>query len=226
MKTMKIKLIKPSYEIDLLGQTGIEKLKSIEMKGKICYKAEHNITDDSYLKFVKMLIDKGHESVLEHVSVSFKFICDRGVSHELVRHRTGIGFSQESTRYCTYGDSMQFVIPSWCSNIHECELEPNSENIPWWFDNLTIEETIWIKSIFHSALNYNVLIANGWKAQQARSVLPNSLKTEIWATPNLREMRHIFKLRTSAAAHPDFRALSIPMLADTKQLIPIVFDDI
>ena len=210
----------------MLGQTGIEKLKCIEQKGKICYKAEHNITDDSYLKFIKMIIDKGHHSVLEHEYVSFKFICDRGVTHELVRHRTGIGFSQESTRYCNYNNSISFIIPSWCDNIKECELEIDSDTIPEWFDNLTLSESIWIESMMSSAINYNILLNNGWKPQQARSVLPNSLKTEIWCTPNLRELRHIFQLRTSPAAHPDFRALSIPMLADIKQLIPIVFDDI
>ena len=226
---MDIKFIKPSYEIDMLGQTGIEKLKCIEQKGKICYKAEHNITDDSYLKFIKMIIDKGHHSVLEHASISFKFTCDRGVSHELVRHRTGIGFSQESTRYCNYNNAIEFIIPSW-SNIqpYETNILDVSQSLVQLkdFDGMTDGDFEWQNQCVNAACSYERLLNIGWKPQQARSVLPNSLKTEIWATPNLRELRHIFKLRTPPAAHPDFRALSIPMLADVKRLIPIVFDDI
>jgi thymidylate synthase (FAD) len=224
---MKIRFIKPSYEIDMLGQTGIEKLKAIEQKGKICYKAEHNITEDSYIKFVKMIVDNKHHSVLEHESVSFKFICDRGVSHELVRHRTGIGYSQESTRYCTYNDTMEFIIPSWF-NRDELEFEKYMDDcheiLDWAGENDSIAE--WGYAMVAACDTYGKLLHNGWKAQQARSVLPNSLKTEIWSTCNLREMRHIFQLRISPAAHPDFRELSIPMLTEMKQLIPIVFDDI
>lgn len=224
---MIIKFIKPSYEIDMLGQTGIEKLKCIEQKGKICYKAEHNITDSSYEKFVKMLIDKGHESVLEHQYISFKLICDRGVSHELVRHRTGIGFSQESTRYCTYSGAMEFIIPSWIQNIEPIEFNTeDSEFINELWKSYNQAEIYWMGAMITASEMYQCLLKEDWKAQQARSVLPNSLKTEIWTTCNLREMRHLLKLRTSPAAHPDFRALTIPMLAELKQLIPIVFDDI
>lgn len=214
-----MKLIKPSYEI--LTPIDVNLLKDIERAGRTCYKSEDKITETSAKDFIKMIIKSGHESVIEHKSISVLFICDRGVSHELVRHRL-CSFSQESTRYCNYSkdqfdNQLTFIIPSW---FNSSKIEKMNFNI------LSTSEGIWCDSMASSEIDYHNLIEEGWLPQQARSVLPNSLKTEIVVTANLREWRTIFKQRTSIKAHPQMRELMIPLLKDLKYLIPIIFDDI
>lgn len=226
-----MKLIKSYYEI-LSKIEGMDLLQNIERAGRTCYKSEDCITNESAEKFIKMLISRGHESVLEHEKISVLFVCDRGVSHELVRHRIA-SFSQESTRYCNYskekfGSQLTFIIPSWITDIeernsdsdynycahaeyHHAQDDPNKQ----WFDICMNAEFV-----------YNDLINSGWQPQQARSILPNSLKTEIIVTANLREWRTIFKQRTSKAAHPQMRELMCPLLDELRNLIPIIFDDI
>lgn len=200
-----MKIINPSHEI-LDKLNGEEILRKIELCGRVCYKSEDKITYGSAKRLVTQLIKSGHESVLEHFSFSVRFITDRGISHEIVRHRLA-SYSQESTRYCNYGGKdIEFVIP-------QSEIE--SEKAEDWFNAcLSAEEY------------YNTMISSGVSPQIARSVLPNSLKTEIIMTANLREWRHFFKLRTAKAAHPDMRALTIPLLEELKQIIPVIFDDI
>jgi thymidylate synthase (FAD) len=188
----------------------------IESAGRTCYKSENRITPKSSEKFVNMITERGHHSVIEHASATVKFITNRGVTHELVRHRL-CAFSQESTRYVNYGGSeMQFIKPVWWK-------DPNIEA-------LTIKEEIaqdlWKSSMEHAELCYTKLLQAGWRPEQAREVLPNSLKTEIIVTANLREWRHIFTLRTSKAAHPQMRALMISCLAKFKAIIPVLFDSI
>ena len=176
-----------------------------------------------------MLINRGHESVLEHEKISVLFVCDRGVSHELVRHRIA-SFSQESTRYCNYSTSkfdknITFILPEWCITLEEGEystLQPFSP-VP---DGRKSEDHIWLHHCSLSEVNYNSLIKMGWQPQQSRSVLPNSLKTEIVVTANMREWRTIFKQRTSKAAHPQMRELMCPLLDELKNLIPVIFNDI
>ena len=180
---MKINLIKPS--VTILYHTP-DPIQFIERCGRICYKSEDKITDDSARKFVSGLIKSGHHSVIEHVTISCHIICDRGVSHELVRHRLA-SFSQESTRYCNYKDEMSFVIPPWFE--------------------LTKNVSYWGLSLAQAAKNYEELLATEQTPQQARAVLPNSLKTELIMTANLREWRHVYKLRSSKAAHPQMREL-------------------
>ena len=218
---MQIKFIKPSFDITL-PMPGLEMLKHIEKAGRTCYKSEDKITDDSALSFIKMIVKRGHESVLEHCSFSVRFICDRGVSHELVRHRIA-SFSQESTRYVGYGDAIEFIIPSWMG------LEPCQFDMQQGFNNtFKVERRIeWIKAMENSARHYYTLLKEcEWRPEQARSVLPNSLKTEIVVTANLREWRHIFKLRKSMAAHPDMRAMMEPLWIKVSGMIPGVFDDL
>jgi thymidylate synthase, flavin-dependent len=208
-----MKLINPYFEI-LSIVDGISMLKSIERAGRTCYKSEDKITDDSAEKFVQMLIDKGHESVLEHEKISILFVCDRGVSHEIVRHRIA-SFSQESTRYCNYGkkeDGITFIIPSL--------LTENGDDCP------SDDEIVWKRAMSVCEKSYLELLQLGWTPQQARSVLPNSLKTEIVVTANLREWRLIFKQRTSKAAHPQMRELMCPLLDELKKTIPVIFNDI
>lgn len=218
-----MKLIKPSYEILTFIEPDII-LKRIEIAGRTCYKSEDTITTESAKDFVKMIIKRGHESVLEHQSITVKFICDRGVSHEIVRHRIA-SFSQESTRYCNYSkdkfdNQLTFIIPCWIN------IPPGSYNrLP---ENYEKEEGTeeWLSQLLGCEESYLFLIDSEWQPQQARSILPNSLKTEIVVTANLREWRTIFKQRTSVAAHPQMRELMCPLLDDLKQKISVIFDDI
>ena len=208
-----MKLIKPEYII-LTDLNSDVILKAIESAGRICYKSEDKITEESAVNFVKMLIERGHESVLEHQSFSVKFICDRGVSHELVRHRLS-SFSQESTRYCNYSNNkfdnqITFIIPNWIKDING-----KNDEVQCWKDVMRFSE-----------VSYNRLIELGWKPQQARSVLPNSLKTEIVVTANIRQWREMFRQRTAKVAHPQMRELMCPLLDEVQSKIPIVFNDI
>lgn len=205
-----MKVIKPYFEI-LSEVEGNKILKNIEICGRTCYKSENLITDASAAVFVENILKRGHESVIEHEKVTVRIVCDRGVSHEIVRHRIA-SYSQESTRYCNYqkdkfGNELTFIKPVFW--------EENSPEYNIWYDTTQkIEE------------NYMQLINMGAKPQEARSILPNSLKTEIVVTMNLREWRHFFKLRTSEAAHPQMREIACMILKEFKNLIPIVFDDL
>ena len=208
-------LVKPSHEILFISP---EPLKMIEAAGRTCYKSEGKITEGSAEKFVKMIIKRGHLSVIEHPYMSVKFICDRGVTHEIVRHRLA-AYSQESTRYCNYKGGVTFIIPSWI-NIKEGEYDflsedPRHGKAAW----------VWYKSMLERERDYKDLLELGWSPQQARSVLPNSLKTEIIMTANLREWMHVFKLRTSKTAHPQMRELMRPLLEEAKKRVPIIFDN-
>ena len=219
-----MKLIKPSFEI-LTPIDGEQILKNIEIAGRTCYKSEDKITEDSAHKFVQMLLGRQHESVIEHQSISVKFICDRGVSHEIVRHRLA-SFSQESTRYCNYskdkfGNELTFIIPCWMNITETIIDEKQVYNV-----DVTDGGIEYISLLTKAQDTYFQLLAKGWQPQQARTVLPNSLKTEIVVTANLREWRTILKQRTSQAAHPQMRELMVPLLQTLKEKIPIIFDDI
>jgi thymidylate synthase (FAD) len=207
-----LKIIKASYEI----LTPIDReyiLKFLERIGRVCYKSEDKITNESAPVFIRRLIEKGHESVIEHVSLTVKFICDRGISHELVRHRIA-SFSQESTRYCNYGNS-----DGGCTFIQPCFIVDGKEAAGNQF-------FIWKNAMHEAERNYLYMLKLGATPQEARSVLPNSLKTEVVMTANLRELRHFFKLRTSNAAHIQMRELTIPLLRELKGSLPEIFDDI
>ena len=191
----------------------------LEQAGRVCYKSEDNITSTSCINFIKSILKRGHESVIEHSAMTVHFVCDRGVTHELVRHRL-CAFSQESTRYCNYKGGVTFIIPSWMI-IHPGEYTEEIKD-----HGLNAPEAEWWGMMLQAEFSYKALLNMGWNPQQARSVLPNSLKTEIVTTANFREWRHIFKLRTSKAAHPQMRELMIPLLQECKKLIPVIFDDI
>lgn len=185
-------------------------LKQIELAGRTAYKSEDKITNDSAKNFVRMLLKRGHLSVIEHQFVSIRFICDRGVSHEIVRHRLA-SYTQESTRYCNYtkgkfGGEIAVIEPCFWSQDDE-------------------KYKVWKQTIEQIELAYNKLIELGATPQEARSILPNSLKTEIVVTMNLREWRHFFTMRTSQAAHPQMREIAIPLLKEFQKRIPIIFDD-
>lgn len=205
-----MKIIKPYHEI-MTPIDGVQILKHIENCGRICYKSEHKITEDSYLTFAKNIVKRGHEAVIEHCSLSVKFVCDRGVSHEIVRHRMA-SYCQESTRYCNYSkDDFQGEI----TVIEPIFLEQYTDGYSMWEEACQIAERAYFK-----------MLDWGCSPQEARAVLPNSLKTEIVMTANLREWRHFLKLRTSKAAHPQIREIAIPLLKELKERIPVIFDDI
>ena len=220
-----MKIISPSWEFE--GEVNkvdsIQILRNIERFGRTCYRSESNITEDSAKKFVKMLIDKGHESVLEHEKITVRVICDRGVSHEIVRHRIA-SYSQESTRYCNYGHEGEItvILPLWFIGAHERHASNAGHPDP---DDLELQQyKCWRYACEVAERIYMELLKSGQTPQQARSVLPNSLKTEIVITFNLREWRHFFKLRTSQAAHPQMREITVPMLKEFQLIVPVVFE--
>lgn len=205
-----MKIIDAGYEFITPIDGGVV-LRRIEQAGRVCYKSEDNITDNSAIQFAQNIIKRGHEAVLEHYSFTVKFIVDRGVSHEIVRHRVA-SYCQESTRYCNYskdkfGNEITVIKPCF-----------------WKEDSNFYKD--WKSAIKMSESHYFDLLEQGATPQEARSVLPNSLKTEVVMTANIREWRHFFKLRTSLAAHPQIREVAIPLLKELQEKIPILFDDI
>src|SRR3990172_10190907 len=185
---------------------GLEILQKIERAGRTCYKSEGRITDDSAKTFVANMLKSGHHSVIEHHNITVRIITDRGVTHEIVRHRL-VSYSQESTRYCNYADAgklgISFICPEGFCLDH---------------DDLAL-----LQAVEH---HYNQCIQNGRSPQQARYFLPNGLKTEIVMTANLREWRHFFTLRASPNAHPQMAALAKDMLLGFRAVVPVLFDDI
>ena len=212
-----MRLVKPSYAI--LTRVDMTRIyKAIERAGRTCYKSEARITETSAEEFIRKVISRGHESVIEHESLSVRFVIDRGVSHELVRHRL-CAFSQESTRYCNYSGGTTFVIPPWV------EVEPGEYTEELYRrKQLLYADSQWFTAMLSAEAWYKDLRGAGWTPQQARSVLPNSLKTEIVVTANLREWRHILRLRTSRAAHPQIREVMEPLLAELRRRLPAVFE--
>jgi len=193
---------------------GEQILRRIELAGRTCYQSEDMNPEGNPYKtqeFVSKIINRGHESVLEHEKVTVRIVCDRGVSHELVRHRLA-SYSQESTRYCNY-DKAKFgnAISVIDITAHMVGTAPLTE---------------WCEAMHDAERHYFKLLELGCKPEIARSVLPNSLKTEIVVTANIREWRHIFKLRTAKAAHPQMREIMVPLLAEFQRNIPVVFADI
>lgn len=205
-----MKIIDPSFEI-LDCPDGLVLLQKIEIAGRVCYKSEGNITPDSAIDFVRRVLKSGHESVLEHEKISARVICDRGVSHEIVRHRIA-SYSQESTRYCNYSlnkfqNELTFIRPFFWNN--------DPEKFQIWQDAMAMAER-----------SYLILIEKGASPQEARSVLPNSLKTEIIVTMNIREWRHFFRLRSATTAHPQMQEIAGAMLKAFQLHFPVVFEDI
>lgn len=208
-----MKIIDAGFQI-LSHIDGNQILKDLEYIARTCYKSEERITDCSAEKMVKSLLSRGHEAMLEHHSFSVKFIVDRGVSHEIVRHRLA-SFAQESTRYCNYGKDK---FGNEITVIRPCFFDEGTENYRLWKSSCEAAERA-----------YFSMLDNDAAPQEARSVLPNSLKTEICMTANLREWRHFFKLRaegTTGRPHPQMLEVTAPLLAEIKRCIPVIFDDI
>lgn len=187
-------------------------MKKLERYARVCYKSEGQMPPQGDPGFLKRILKSGHESIVEHEKVTVMFIIDRGVSHEMVRHRVGAAYSQESTRYCRYSHS------KFGSEITVIE--------PFFFMEDEAAYRLWHESCSLAEKNYMALLELGRSAQEARSILPNSLKTEIVVTYNIREWRHFFRLRCDAAAHPQMRQVSIPLLLHFQMHLPMLFEDL
>jgi thymidylate synthase (FAD) len=203
-----MQIIKPSVAI-VHTKSAIDIYKSIEDAARNCYRSEDKITDDSYNKFINMIIKNGHHSVLEHENISVMFVFDRGVLAELTRHRIGLAISCESTRYVRYEDPNSFKVIK-----------------PCFFREDTQEYQSWLKSMQESEDTYNLLLKLGRSPQEARDVLPLSFACQVRFTANIREWRHILTLRSSHAAHPQMREIIIMTLELFKENYPILFSDI
>lgn len=188
---------------------GVSILKRIEYAARVSHRSEERITESSWRKFVEnVVINRGDWSVVEHESVSVEFLVDRGITHELVRHRIG-SYTQESTRFVNYEKNMppSFIYPKqW---IYPSEIDQD------WVESMTILEE-----------KYKVLLKKGWTPQEARSVFPNALASKIIITYNLRNWRHFFIMRTTREAHPQMREVTIPLLNLFQEGIPLLYNDI
>ena len=207
-----MKIIEPSVQMvtPIVGREG-DILRRIEEIGRTCYKSEDKITTDSAADFVKRIIASGHHSVLEHASLSVRFIVDRGISHEIVRHRIA-SYSQESTRYCNYGkDKFDNEI----TVIRPCYFEEGSDGYLIWRTDCRIAERA-----------YLTLLQEGCKPEEARAVLPMSLKTELVMTVNIREWRHFLTQRTAKACHPQMRQIANMLLDILVFSLPVLFGDL
>lgn len=201
-----MKIIEPTVEL-LTPINGAEVLKLIESCGRVCYRSEKNITADSAPNFVRMLIKRGHESVLEHYSCTFKIVCDRGVMAEMTRHRLA-SFSVESSRYVDYSKELVFVKP------------------PYFEEEYNVKWHLWEHNAAQAEYVYKTMREKGAPPEEARAVLPMSLATTMIMTANLREWRHVLKLRTSSKAHPQMRQVAGLILNIFREKLPVVFEDI
>lgn len=212
-------LIDQKHEfVEVVTESGL--LRPIELAARTCYKSEDHIGDlDKTRKFVGSLVERKHEAMLEFAHITVKFITNRGVTHELVRHRIA-SYAQESTRYCNYGkekfgNQLTFIRPSWCT----LELGEYKVGSSIKFDI----EGVWLRTMLDIEKAYLDLTKFGMKPDQVRGVLPNDIKTEIICKMNVRELRHMLKLRTSNAAHPDIRILMTGLLNELKEVCPTLF---
>lgn len=222
-----MRIIKPSFEI-LTKIDGDKILKDLEIAGRTCYQSCANITDESAKKFILSIIKNKHFTILEHKSISVKVVCDRGVGYEIIRHRLA-SYSQESTRYCNFskdkfGNEITYIKPFFWECSDDCDCIIDTQRC-----TNRAKYEIWEKTMKYIEEQYMRLIGLGATAQEARSVLPNSLKTEIVITMNLRQWRHFFNLRavgTTGKPHPQMLEIAMPMLKKFQELIPIIFDDL
>ena len=219
-----MRILKPQHVI--IGKDQIEGhkiLKHIEKIARTCYKSEDLINDESAEKMIKKLIKMNHLAMIEHASVSVLFTCDRGVTHEIVRHRVA-SYAQESTRYVNYSKDKFGNEIGYIDIAGGIALDTKMKDLPVETINAIISE--WNQACIDAEKHYMKMLELGATPQIARSVLNNSTKSDINVTMNLREWRHFFELRCDTPAHPQMRELVIPLLKEMSEVIPIVFDDL
>jgi thymidylate synthase (FAD) len=211
-----VKIIEPSFKLStpfgpLTPEGGIQMLRFIEAQARISHRSEEAQTENSWKRFIQaVVIGHGDWSVTEHVSITATIRVDRGVTHELVRHRL-FSFTQESTRFVRYGGELEFICPV---------------NVVYTGTFSDGPHELFSESLKQSEEAYFQMLKKGSRPQEARSVLPNALAATIAVTGNLRNFRHLFLMRTSRETHPDFRRIMDPMLAEFKRLIPLLYEDI
>ncbi len=208
-------IIEPTFDVltPVNAAAGIELLRTIEKLARISHRSEQLQTENSWERFIKFVVmDKGDWSVVEHAAATVIFRVDRGVTHELVRHRL-FSFTQESTRFVNYKKKgeMEFIMPAGMDG----DASPDH-----------IARTIWKTAMVNAETDYLELVENGRPPQLARSVLPNALASTIAVTGNLRNWRSFFMLRCTLETHPDFRRVVIPLLKVFQDRIPLLFDDL
>jgi thymidylate synthase (FAD) len=202
-----MKIVEPSFELlsPMTREEGIQSLRKIEAIARVSHRSEDKQTDDSYLRFLQAVVmQKGDWSVTEHASATVLFRVDRGCTHEIVRHRL-FSFTQESTRFVNYGKrEMEFIIPEGLEG-----------------------EQFTLKMAFSEAEDaYLEMLEKKFTPQQARGVLPNSLASTLIMTGNFRSWRHFLTMRTTKETHPDLKRVTIPLLTEFQQRVPILFDDV
>jgi len=185
---------------------GIRMLKKIERIARVSHRSEDRVTEDSYDKFLRSVVmTHGDLSVIEHVNVTVEVEVDRGITHEIVRHRIG-AYTQESTRFVNYNKQpMRFIQPPFKS---------------------AMTDSFWEEAVEHLEETYLALLKEGEPPEIARSVLPNSLAAKLVITYNLRMWRYFLIMRTTKEAHPQMKLLTIPLVDRFKETIPILFEDI
>lgn len=212
-----MKIINASYEIlrpKITVDAKDAEFQAIEGAGRTCYKSGEKITPESAVRFTEKIIGLNHEAMLEHAFMSVRFIVDRGISHEIVRHRMA-SFAQESTRYCNYskdkfGNELTFIKPCF-------------------FEEGSTAYNCWEKVCQNAEDMYMSMIHMGLKPEEARCILPHSLKTELVMTANMREWRHFFRLRAAGETgrpHPQMLEVAVPLLKEVKAFMPELFEDI
>lgn len=221
-----MKVIDPSVVVSLQTDPRFI-MQTIEQAGRTCYKSEDKTNETSHVAFIERLVRRGHEAMLEHGHATAHFRIDRGVSHELVRHRLA-SFAQESTRYCNYQDKdIEFVRPVFYRDLDydtSDELREGTKHRAMTDQEHRLHN--WFKVCEATEQAYKDNLAMGASPQEARAVLPNSLATDIVVTANLREWRTVLKLRCAKDAHPDMRYVMLKLLSDMYKLFPLVFEDI
>ncbi len=205
-----VKIVSPNIEV-ITPLDGDYILKHLERCARNCYKSEDKITADSAQKMIKKLIDLGHEAMIEHFSVTVKLTTDVGAYKDLTRHRHA-SFAIESTRFCNYskgkyGNELTFMKPS--------NMEEGSDIY-----------NIWYQAMADIEKHYLSMAAKGAAVDQLRMLLPHSTKADVFMTANLREWRHIFKLRCAPATHPSVREIMTMLLNEFRSQLPVLFDDI
>jgi thymidylate synthase (FAD) len=215
-------IIQPVFEIHKLASWE-DMLKHLEVIARTCYKSEEKITENSYAKFLRGIIDRGHEAMIEHVGFSVKFTVDRGVSHELVRHRIA-SFAQESTRYCNYSQDKFGAEVAHIDLAGGIALDTKMHAMS--YEQIMAVLAEWQIACEDAERHYFRMLELGATPQIARSVLNNSTKTDIWITMNLREWRHFISLRADKPAHPQMREVVVPLFTQLKGECPLIFGDI
>lgn len=188
-------------------EEGIRLLRKIEWCGRISHRSEDAQGADSWDRFIRAIVlQHGDWSIVEHAIATVDMLVDRGITHEIVRHRL-FSFTQESTRFVNYEKKMaaSFIMPP---DLNEAQ------------------RVSWERNIGQAEMSYREAISQGCAPQIARSVFPNALASRIIVTGNLRNWRHFLLMRTTKEAHPQMRQVTIPLLAEFQAKIPILFEDI